>query len=361
MRPKQSSTAIGMYSSTGRITPPLLMQTAHPPNGRTMWLAPIQPPVQVQSDGLLHDARNLMGTLGLYCDLLSMPGVLKPEHREYANDLRLVGTHSGALIERLAEQLTQERVDGCGRAVRSRSMDANPTASTGMQMARIVSAPRPAPVSLRRTIERCLGLLSRVACGRCVEVDYGEAAAAPVAVDEEAVERIVVNLVRNAAAALAEQGAAAQGGAGAGEVRQGLAAIRITVGALVNRVGDPRPWPFRRVRLTVDDCGIGMDPDQLERLLRGSPPRGGHGIGFRVVRELVATSGGELRVKSAPGVGTCVQIEWPATVAALAEGAGRRTNAASSLVRNGLPGEVQAGGQGLGEGRPGGPRGGGSC
>jgi signal transduction histidine kinase len=225
-------------------------------------------------------------------------------------------------------------------------MDANPTASTGMQMARIVSAPRPAPVSLRRTIERCLGLLSRVACGRCVEVDYGEAAAAPVAVDEEAVERIVVNLVRNAVAALAEQGAAAQGGAGAGEVRQGLAAIRITVGALVNRVGDPRPWPFRRVRLTVDDCGIGMDPDQLERLLRGSPPRGGHGIGFRVVRELVATSG---------------QIEWPATVAALAEGAGRRTNAASSLVRNGIPGEVQAGGQGLGEGRPGGPRGGGSC
>jgi signal transduction histidine kinase len=186
------------------------MQTADLSNGRNMLPVPVQPSELGPSDGLLHDARNLMGTLGLYCDLLSMPGVLKPEHREYANDLRLVGTHSGALIERLAEQLAQERMDGRGHAVRSRSTDANPTASTGMQMASIAPEPRRAPVSLRRIIERCLGLLSRVACGRCVEVDYGEAAAAPVAVDEEAVERILVNLVRNAAAALAKQGMAAQ-------------------------------------------------------------------------------------------------------------------------------------------------------
>jgi len=351
-----------MYNSTGRITLPLSIQAAHPSQGCSAWLAPAQPPEPAQSDGLLHDARNLMGTLGLYCDLLSMPGVLKPEHREYANDLRLVGARSGALIERLAEQLAQVRVDGCGRAVRSRSTDANPTESTGKQETRIAFQLRPAPVSLRRIIERGLGLLSRVACGSSIEVEYGAAAAAPVAVDEEAVERILVNLVRNASAALAQQGSAAQSGAAAGKVGQGLAAIRITVGALINRVGDPRPWPFRRVRLTVEDCGIGMDPDQLERLLKGAPPRGCHGIGFRVVRELVAGSGGELRVQSAPGVGTCVQIEWPVTVAALAESAGLRTNAACSLVRNGLPGEVRAVHADQDESRPGhGTRGWGSC
>ena len=56
-----------------------------------------------------------------------------------------------------------------------------------------------------------------------------------------------------------------------------------------------------------------MTPEQLERLLRGSrsPSRGHRGIGFRVVRELVEAGGGDLRVMSAAGLGTRVQIEWP--------------------------------------------------
>lgn len=62
-------------------------------------------------EDLLHDARNLIGTLGLYCDLLSMPGVLKQEHREYVDDLRLVGSRSGALIGRLINQLVQVGAD----------------------------------------------------------------------------------------------------------------------------------------------------------------------------------------------------------------------------------------------------------
>ena len=57
-----------------------------------------------QQEGLLHDARNLMGAIGLYCDLLSMPGVLQPEHHGYAEELRLLGTRSGALIQHLMEQ-----------------------------------------------------------------------------------------------------------------------------------------------------------------------------------------------------------------------------------------------------------------
>ena len=57
-------------------------------------------------EDLLLDARNLMSILGLYCDLLATPGVLQPQHRKYAEDLRLVGTRSEALIGRLMEQLT---------------------------------------------------------------------------------------------------------------------------------------------------------------------------------------------------------------------------------------------------------------
>ena len=40
--------------------------------------------------GLAHDAGNLLGALSLYSDLLAMPGVLNEEHREYANELRLL-------------------------------------------------------------------------------------------------------------------------------------------------------------------------------------------------------------------------------------------------------------------------------
>jgi hypothetical protein len=56
-----------------------------------------------------------------------------------------------------------------------------------------------------------------------------------------------------------------------------------------------------------------MSPERLERLLTGrtAQVRGGHGIGFRVVRELVAASNGDLSAMSAPGTGTRVQIEWP--------------------------------------------------
>jgi len=112
--------------------------------------------------------------------------------------------------------------------------------------------------------------------------------------------------------------------------------IRIGVGVLINRVDDPKPWPLRRVRLTVEDSGCGMTAEQLERILSGcrAPSRGRHGIGFRVVRELVAASAGDLRVMSAPGIGTRVQIEWPVT-AVLQEDAAQRNSESCGATASG--------------------------
>jgi signal transduction histidine kinase len=266
----------------------------------------------MRGEDLLHDARNLMSALGLYCDLLAMPGVLQPRHRKYAEDLRLVGTRSEALIGRLMEQLAP-------RAAGSPAPE-GPALNLGA-----APAPAPcrdaeaAPASLRRTVERCLGLLTQVAAGRAIEVSFGEAAAAPVRIGEEELERILVNLVRNSTAAL-ERAQVPAGAAGA---------IRIEVGMLIGGVGDPHAWPFRRVRLTVDDAGCGMAPEQMQRLLgaSGVRSRGTHGIGFRIVRELVAASAGELRVRSAPGMGTRVQIEWPLAAMSLPDSALRRASA----------------------------------
>jgi len=307
-------------------------------------------------EGLLHDARNLVGTLGLYCDLLSKPDVLKPEHRHYAEEVRLLGARSGALIEQLMEHRTQPRWHGG-----LRSPMQSPVLHPGMRPGWPEGWTRAGdsgiavkPLSLRSIVERCSGLLSRVAGGKPIEVSYGAAAAVQVLVAEEAVERILVNLVRNAAAALgagttsqrliaygarktdtsmtarapADVRGDAAGTFGGDDTKATSSfretvvdptedinpfAIRIGVGLLINRVGDPKPWPFRRVRLVVEDSGCGMTAEQVEWLLCGSrsPSRGNHGIGFRVVRELVAGSEGDLRVMSAPGIGTRVQIEWP--------------------------------------------------
>jgi signal transduction histidine kinase len=116
-----------------------------------------------------------------------------------------------------------------------------------------------------------------------------------------------VNLVRNATAAMDQCGPVDQSAGNSG------GAIRITLGMLASRVGGARPWPFQRVRLSVEDSGCGMSSRQVEWLLSGSPQASGssHGIGFRVVRELAAASGGDLQVMSAVESGTRVQIEWP--------------------------------------------------
>jgi signal transduction histidine kinase len=319
-----------------------------------------------QDEGLLHDARNLMGTIGLYCDLLSLPDVLRPEHRHYAEELRMLGARSGALIQRLMERHAQSPLaqrqspqgPGTGTAwqagdVRSLTLT-KARAAGGGPVER--PGPCPAPVSLRAIIERCLGLLSQVAGGRAIEVSYGTAASFPVAVGEEAVERILVNLVRNSAAAMCgpegPDGPAgdAMGSAARGKVLEKIAdgtadetpgAVRIGVGVLINRIDDPRPWPLRRVRLTVEDSGCGMVPEQIERILSGyrAPSRGNHGIGLRVVRELVSASAGDLRVMSAPGIGTRVQIEWPVT-AGLQEDAADSSPVSSGVSASGRRAET---------------------
>ncbi|MGA7157441.1 MAG: hypothetical protein WBY53_11360, partial [Acidobacteriaceae bacterium] len=53
------------------------------------------------TNGLAHDAGNLLAALTLYCDLLSVPGVLRPEHQHYATELRTISESSSRLIRRL--------------------------------------------------------------------------------------------------------------------------------------------------------------------------------------------------------------------------------------------------------------------
>jgi signal transduction histidine kinase len=249
-----------------------------------------------QDEGLLHDVRNLVSAVGLYCDLLSMPHVLRPEHRHYADELRLLGERSAALIERLIGAGT--RTDGGGGAdspsfsdQARRALQSGPNSTAEEQ---------PRFEGLRPMVERSAALLHCVASGQAIEIVYGDASALAVRVPAESVERILVNLVRNAAAAMGR--------------RRGH--IRVGVGLQPGDALRIRPWPFQRVRLTIEDSGCGMAPAEMQRLLADSDPLASHlpcshGIGFRVVRELVEASRGDLWIQSGPGQGTRVEIEWP--------------------------------------------------
>src|SRR5271155_5224766 len=219
--------------------------------------------------GLAHDAGNLLGALSLYSDLLAMPGVLHEEHRAYASELRMLSDRSWAMIDRLVNHARAGR----------------PTKVQGESSV------------LPDVIDRCRGLLSRVA-GRTVDISYGVGAFQPVRVPVEAVERILTNLVKNAA-----------------EATPWVGAISIHIEGVMERLsglGSEGKEGPRRVVMTVRDRGCGMDQAAVRRLMQagGISSASGRGLGFRVVRELVAMSGGCLNIESQPDVGTSISVEW---------------------------------------------------
>jgi signal transduction histidine kinase len=281
MQAMQSSTASGTEKDSGQfaalrhVTRQLNLHGSHgslmPTVQRTV-AAPVEgvetsPMVGVaEGAGLAHDAGNLLGALSLYSDLLAMPGVLHEEHRAYASELRMLSDRSWAMIDRLVNH---------ARAARS-------TKAKGEFSV------------LPDVIDRCRGLLSRVA-GRTVEVSYGVGAFQPVRVAVEAVERILTNLVKNAA-----------------EATPWVGAISIHVEGVLELAHDEDEEPRRRVVMTVQDRGCGMDQAAARRLLQGAGVTSGRGrgLGFCVVRELVAISNGSLGIESQPEVGTTISAEW---------------------------------------------------
>jgi len=74
----------------------------------------------------------------------------------------------------------------------------------------------------------------------------------------------------------------------------------------------------RSVHLEIEDCGIGMTPEQLshvsEKFFRadrsGAIP--GTGLGMSIVKEIVALHEGSVEITSELGVGTKVSVLLPA-------------------------------------------------
>ena len=78
-----------------------------------------------------------------------------------------------------------------------------------------------------------------------------------------------------------------------------------------------RPLGGGLVALEVEDRGMGMTPEELERVTErffradksGSIP--GSGLGMSIVKEIVELMGGQLQLASVPQRGTCVTVQLP--------------------------------------------------
>jgi CheY-like chemotaxis protein len=84
-------------------------------------------------------------------------------------------------------------------------------------------------------------------------------------------------------------------------------------------VVDVAPVASERIRISVQDTGMGMRPDQLQSLFQPFNRLGqetgvqeGTGIGLVVTRHLVELMGGEMGVASTPGAGSLFWIELDA-------------------------------------------------
>ncbi|HEY8530704.1 MAG TPA: ATP-binding protein, partial [Limnochorda sp.] len=86
---------------------------------------------------------------------------------------------------------------------------------------------------------------------------------------------------------------------------------RIEVGAGLDRPGWARIW--------VRDSGIGIPPDQLDRIFEkfhqverpGGPKPPGSGLGLTLAHHLVTLHGGRLWAESRPGEGATFTFEMP--------------------------------------------------
>jgi two-component system, NtrC family, sensor histidine kinase PilS len=122
--------------------------------------------------------------------------------------------------------------------------------------------------------------------------------------DEHQVRQIVWNLATNSIRAMPEGG-------------------RLRLSATI---APATPAGRDQLVLTVEDEGLGMAPEALDRMFQpfhGTFPKG-TGLGLAIVHRIVSDHDGEIEVRSTPGAGTTVTVRLP-----LGTGAGQQQAASS--------------------------------
>jgi signal transduction histidine kinase len=197
----------------------------------------------------------------------------------YLSEALRTGEVPDDAVEALEESLTSlQRIAGTVRHL----YDAGRVAGRSAGSDQVVDLSEVAPRALAEA-------RARVPREVDVEVDVEEGLTASG--EPRVVEEVVVSLLKNALQAIPEN------------AREGRVVVR------ASRVGE-------RVRLAIEDNGVGMGPEAqrtaFEPFASTWLKGGGKGLGLAVSRGLVTSLGGDLAIESAPGEGTSVVLDLPA-------------------------------------------------
>jgi two-component system cell cycle sensor histidine kinase PleC len=147
---------------------------------------------------------------------------------------------------------------------------------------------------LTETLEACVRMCSgRADAGKIEMIFFGGQSEIRAIADERLILQIVANLVTNAIKFTPENGT-----------------VRIYVTAT----------PQKGIIITVTDTGIGIAPENIERVLRPfeqvensyARKHGGSGLGLPYAKRLTEMHGGDLKIESELGKGTSVTVSLPA-------------------------------------------------
>ncbi len=233
----------------------------------------------VLAGGIAHDFNNLLQTMVGYLEMGQ--DLLMPDHpaREYLGEVGKAALR--------ASTLTRQMLDFSGKG----------------QMAIKVVDLNTQLRNLRDFLERALPAE--------VDVKWELAEGLPVIkVDLAQLQQVVLNLVTNAAEAVATRGGIVVIRTGSRHCTEEWLAKRMPAA----EYSDPDPVPGPHVFLEVEDDGCGMTEEVRRRLCEPffTTKFTGRGLGMAAVQGILRGHSGWLRVDSTPEQGSCVRVGFPA-------------------------------------------------
>jgi signal transduction histidine kinase len=219
--------------------------------------------------GIAHDFNNVLGGILGYASLLRTYVKDRPTAAKYVETIERAAVRGAELSGRL---LSASRK------------------SSGQLM----------PVNLNQVVEETLELLAHT-IPKGIRIDKRlDPGLHLMMADASQLQQIVLNLAVNARDAMPDGGL--------------LSVSTRLLGAA--ETGEPgrAGRPLRRVQLSVEDTGVGMDAKTLARLFEpffSTKGEAGTGLGLSVVYGIVKSLGGDVGVKSSPGRGARFEVVLP--------------------------------------------------
>ena len=222
--------------------------------------------------GIAHDFNNILGSIIAYTDLVKMETSVSLAARNYLNQVLSACERAKDLVRQI---LTFSRQQPVHRNV----TELGPVIEETLKL---FSSTLPAGVDLVSDIPK----------------DTGH-----VLANGTQVQQLLLNLCTNATQAM-------QGREGVLRVALDRFTLDAEAPCLL-----PELKPGTYARLSVADCGHGMDLETQERIFEPffttKGPGEGTGLGLAVVHGIVRDHGGAIRVESAPGHGAIFEIFFP--------------------------------------------------